>query len=409
MQVLRRIGRLVSGMAGGGTSNDGADGLSVRENAAVVIGNDGRIAWVGDEADLASPGVFEEVDLGGALVTAGLIDAHSHPVYGGDRFGEIAMRSAGASYEEIAAAGGGIASSVQATRATDLRALEQEVRDRLRSWLRGGTTTVEAKTGYFLDETGELAAVRLLARCASSPLAEDLPSVEITYLGGHAVGPEWGGDGDAYAEEAAKWSGAALAEGARHADVFCDVGYFTVDQSRRMLNGAVSAGLLPRIHADELALTGGAQLAAELGCVSADHLLCLDETGIAALAGAGVVATLAPVTALAMGRTPPARALVEAGATVALGTDHNPGMCGTTSMSLVVALAVAELGLSVGEAVVAATAGGARSLRLEDRGLVATGMRADLVAWDADHEGAFAWAYGLRPLSVWRAGRRVSP
>jgi imidazolonepropionase len=166
---------------------------------------------------------------------------------------------------------------------------------------------------------------------------------------------------------------------------------------------ATAAGMLPRIHADELAHTGGAQLAAELGCSSADHLLLVRESDARALAAAGVVATLAPVTALAMGRTPPVRTLLEAGVTIALGSDHNPGTCGTTSMSLVVALGVAELGLSVGEALEAATAGGARSLQLADRGRVEGGLRADLVAWDADHEGAFAWSYGLRPLRIWKA------
>jgi imidazolonepropionase len=184
--------------------------------------------------------------------------------------------------------------------------------------------------------------------------------------------------------------------------VFCDAGYFTIAQSRRLLGAAASAGLLPRIHADELARTGGAMLAAELGCSSADHLLLVDELDARALAASGVVATLAPVTALAMGKTPPVATLLNAGVSIALGSDHNPGTCGTTSMSLVVALAVSELGLSVGQALEAATAGGAASLRLSDRGRIDVGRRADLVAWDADHEGAFAWSYGLQPRQVWK-------
>jgi imidazolonepropionase len=230
----------------------------------------------------------------------------------------------------------------------------------------------------------------------------------VTWLAGHDVGPEWEGDADGYSHEVARWCKAAKAAGARHADVFCDEGYFTVAQSRLMLEAAKAAGLIPRIHADELACTGGAELAGEIGCASADHLLRVDEAGIRALAEGGVVATLAPITALAMGHKPPARRMMEAGVTIALGSDHNPGTCGTTSMSFVVALAVAELGLSVAEALRAATAGGARSLRLADRGRIAPGLRADLVAWDADHEGAFAWSYGLSPLALWLAGRRVS-
>jgi imidazolonepropionase len=382
--------------------------------SGALLAEHGRIAWVGEEPDLpgglgaGGSGEIEEVDLEGALVTPGLVDAHTHPLYGGNRFAEISARSAGASYSEIARAGGGIASSVAATRAAEPAELELGVRSRLEAWLAGGTTTVEAKTGYHLDEAGELSDVRLLARLAelASQASERLPAIEVTYLAGHAVGPEWEGDADGYAAEVARWSGPARSAGARHADAFCDAGYFTVDQARVMLAAASQAGLIVRLHADELARTGGAELAAELGCASADHLLCVDEPGIAALAAAGVVATLAPVTALAMGRTPPARALLDAGVTIALGSDHNPGTCGTTSMSLVVALGVAELGLSVDEALVAATAGGARSLRRADRGRIEPGLRADLVAWPVDHEGAFAWSYGLTPAAVFVEGMR---
>jgi imidazolonepropionase len=374
-------------------------------SGAAVAVRDGVIVYAGPAAGL-SAGIGpdwrdgEVVDLAGALVTPGLIDAHTHPLYGGNRFAEIALRSTGASYAEIAAAGGGIASTVAATRATSSPDLEAAVYRRLQSWLAGGTTTVEAKTGYNLCEVGELDAVGILARLAAD---ERLPSVEVTWLAGHGVGPEYA-EADAYIDDACGWAHDARDAGARHADVFCDEGYFTIEQSRRLLTAATRAGLLPRIHADELARTGGSRLAAELGCASADHLLCVDESDARVLARAGVVATLAPVTALAMGRTPPVKALRDAGVTIALGSDHNPGTCGTTSMSLVVALAVAELGLPVTAALMAATAGGAASLRLADRGRIELGLRGDLVAWDADHEGAFAWSYGLRPLGVWKAG-----
>jgi imidazolonepropionase len=402
--LLRGIGRLF-------TSSEPA----VVEHAAVVMEGE-HIAWAGREADLPAVGDggptggdLEEIDLAGALVTPGLIDAHAHPLYGGNRFAEIASRSAGASYAEIAAAGGGIASTVTATRATAFEQLASALECRLSSWLAGGTTTVEAKTGYHLTEEGEVTAVSLLAGLADVGSRDrPMPAVEVTFLGGHAVGPEYAGDAAGYADAVAGWCGAARAAGARHADVFCDEGYFSIEQSRTMLLAAKAAGLLPRIHADELARTGGSLLAAELGCSSADHLLRIVEEDARALAAAGVVATLAPVTALAMGRRPPVRSLIECGTTIALGTDHNPGTCGTTSMSLVIALAVAGLGCSVTEALVAATAGSARSLRLPDRGQVVGGRRADLVAWDADHEGAFAWAYGLEPISVFMAGRRVS-
>lgn len=390
--LVRNIGRLFTG------SGD------VVETAAVAV-ESGRIAWHGSEADLPAgilSGRAEEIDAGGALVTPGLVDAHTHPVYGGHRFAEIAMRSAGASYSEIAAAGGGIAASVKATRAASFADLEAGVTALLAAFLAAGTTTVEAKTGYHLNKEGELEAVRLLSRLGGRDVG---PSVEVTFLGAHAVGPELASDPDGYIDAVASWCSAARESGARHADVFCDAGYFSVDQSRRVLEAAASAGLIPRIHADELARTGGSQLAAELGCASADHLLRITEDDARALAAAGVVATLAPVTALAMGTSPPVKALREAGAVIALGSDHNPGTCGTTSMPLVVALAVAELGMSVADALRAATSGGAASLRLPDRGVVADGMRGDLVVWQADHEGAFAWTYGLQPSHVLVGGR----
>lgn len=378
-----------------------------RDDASVVV-EDGQIAFAGPDHELTPRPDDEEVDLEGSLLTAGLIDAHTHPLYGGDRFAEIALRTSGASYSEIAAAGGGIASSVQSTRSTPAEELGAATARRLASWLRGGTTTVEVKTGYHLTKEGELGGVSLLAGLAGGTAATGpLPSLEVTFLAGHALPPEWEGDPDGFAAQVASWAPLARERGARHADVFCDAGYFTNEQSRLMLRESARAGLIPRIHADELALTGGAELAAELGCASADHLLKIDEAGICALAAAGVVATLAPMTALTMGESPPARRLAQAGVTIALGTDHNPGTCGTTQMSLVIAIAVAELGMSVEEALVAATAGSARSLRLIDRGRIEVGLRGDLVSWEAEHEGAFAWAYGLDPRAVWMAGEAV--
>jgi imidazolonepropionase len=190
--------------------------------------------------------------------------------------------------------------------------------------------------------------------------------------------------------------------------VFCDEGYFSVSESRRILEAGRRASLAPRIHADELARTGGAQLAAELGAASADHLLRITSDDAAALGAAGVVATLAPATALAMGAGPPIDALREKGVTIALGSDHNPGTSGLTDMTIVIALAVAELGLSVEEALIAATRGGAQSLLRPDLGVVEVGAAADLVLWDADHEGAFAWQWGVAPFEVWRGGRGLS-
>jgi len=392
MKLLDHIGRLYTGTARG-----------VVEDAALVIEGE-RIAWVGTAAtgppEELRPHIEEEEGCGGALVTPGLIDAHTHPVYAGDRMAEIAQRSAGASYSDIAAMGGGIGATVAATRLAPAQELQVMVAGRLDAWLRGGTTTVEAKTGYHLERSGELEAVGILTELG---LDSTRPRIEPTFLGAHAVPP--GSGADSFIGEVVEWCAPAAAAGARFCDVFCDEGYFSVPQSRKVLAAGRQAGLIARIHADELAHSGGSRLAAEVGAQSADHLLFADEDDARALAEADVVATLSPGTALAMGRMPPARIFLDAGMTLALGTDHNPGTCGATSMSLVIALAVAAFGLSVDEALTAATAGGARSLALADRGTVEAGKLADLVVWDAEHEGAFAWSYGLAPLEVLLGGR----
>lgn len=368
------------------------------DDAAVLV-EEGRIAWVGKRADAPPADVID--DCGGGLVTPGFVDAHTHPVYAGDRSAEVAARSAGATYAEIAAMGGGIGATMRATREEPWDALRQTVRARLRRFIDAGTTTLETKTGYHLTRDGELGATQLLAGLATEAV---MPDLAVTFLAAHAVPPEFAGQQDAYADEAASWSADAVAAGATNVDVFCDEGYFTVEQSRRVLQAGIAAGLQPRVHGDEIARTGGAQLAAELGCLSADHLLQVNEADAAALAAGGVVAVVCPGTALQMRTPPPVRMLLDHGVTVALGTDHNPGQCGTTSTSLMVALAVAAFGMSLDEALRAATVGGASALGLTDRGVIREGMVADLVWWDAAHEGSFAWAFGLSARQVWRRG-----
>jgi imidazolonepropionase len=387
--VIRNIGRLFT---------SGPEG--VLEDAWLLMA-DGEILSTGIGQQ---PGADQEIDAGGALVTPGLIDAHTHPVYAGDRFDEIALRSAGATYAEIAESGGGIGATLRATRSAARDDLETAVRGRLAKWLEQGTTSVEVKTGYQLTKEGELADVAMLAALSGSA---GLPDLSVTFLAAHAVPPEMSGRADDYLAQVAAWSSEAQNCGATSIDVFCDLGYFTVDQARRVLRAGSANGLVPRIHADELAHTGGGLLAAELGVRSADHLLRCDDIDAVALASAGVVATLCPVTALAMGEMPPVRTFVDHGVTIALGTDHNPGMSGTSSMSLIVGLGVHAFGVSVDEALRAATAGGAASLGFEDRGQIAPGKRADLVVWSADHEGAFAWELGLLPSRVFLEGVEV--
>ncbi len=376
-------------------------GEAVSKNVDVLLGENSILA-IARSGTLASPDDVATYDCGGALLTAGLIDAHTHPIYAQPRLTEIAERSAGTSYAEIAARGGGIAATVRDTRAAAWDQLEHGVRGRLKEWLAAGTTTVEAKTGYWLEREGELRAVQLLKSLAGDGR---LPRLVVTFLGGHALPHKFAGRRQEFVEEVSSWTADASSEGACFADVFCDEGAFTVAESEQLLRAARAAGLQLRIHADELALTGATELAVAVGATSADHLLKIGASQISALAGSSTVATLCPVTALALGQAPPARELLAAGVPVALGSDHNPGTSGTTCMSLVVWLAITELGLSVEQALTGATLGGALSLGLSDRGRVAPGLASDVVLWNTDHEGGFGWNPDIRPIQVWRSGR----
>jgi len=395
-RLLTNIGRLWTGS-------------EIWSNAAILTSNE-RIAWVGPISALPAsvPGVIEDIvdvdsveNLGGGLVTPGLIDAHTHPVYGGNRYAELAMRSSGLSPSEIAAAGGGLRSTVTVTRATDPWTLANEVRGRMRQWLLSGTTTIEAKTGYHLTREGEISDVRMLRSLEDEQV---MPRVHVTFLAGHAVPPEFFGRRADYVEAVSTWCSDAEAAGAESIDVYCDEGRFFESEARRILTAGRAAGLLPRVHVCGDTMTGAARLAAELGCASADVLDEARSEDVDTLAQAGVVAVVCPATALQTGKNPPVRQLLDKGIPVALGSNHNPGGNGITSMSLVITLAISQFGMSVAEALRAATLGSAQALRAPDRGAVTVGRYADIVLWDADHEGALAWEYNLRPLRIWHGG-----
>jgi imidazolonepropionase len=363
-----------------------------------LLVRDGRIAWVGSPSD-APDG--ERVDLGTALLTPGLVDSHTHPVFAGDRSDEAAARLEGAPYT-----GGGILRTVAATRAADDATLEALVEHRLRAALAAGTTTVECKSGYGLSLDEELRHLRVIRR-----VAERMPlRVVTTFLGAHAV-PEGAGPDEYAAHVAEDMIPAVAGEGlAAFVDVFSDEGFFDLDATELIARAAREAGLGLRLHAEQLARTGAAELGARLGAASVDHLEQLDAAGVAALAASDTVATLLPAPAIVLRDSlPPARALLDAGATVALASDANAGTySGFGTMPLVVGLGATLLRMTLGEALTAATAGGAAALQRADLGTLRMGASADLVAWDAEHEGAFALRLGaVRPLRTWISGEEI--
>ena len=360
----------------------------------------GRIAWIGDPADATDA---DRVDLGSVLVTPGLVDSHTHPIFAGDRSDEAAARLGGAPYTE-----GGILRTMRATRAASDEELASLIDARLRAALAAGTTTVECKSGYGLSLDEELRQLRILRRVAAA-----LPiRVVATFLGAHAVPPEAGSTAEYAAHVADNMVPAVAAAGlASFVDVFADAGFFDLAATERIGRAAKDAGLGVRLHAEQLARTGAAELGVRLGAASVDHLEQLDADGVTALAGSSTVATLLPAPAIVLrDRLPPARALLDAGASVALASDANAGTYGGFgTMPLVVGLGATLLGMTVTEALTAATAGAGAALAIPALGRLEPGAPADLVAWDAEHEGAFALRLGaVRPHRAWSSGLEVT-
>jgi imidazolonepropionase len=346
--------------------------VHVIEGAFVLVEGD-RIAAVGRMSELPRLPQGDDVmelDGRGLCAVPGLVDCHTHPAFVGDRVDEFALRAAGASYEELHAAGGGILSTVRATRAAAPDGLRAAV-ERHRDWmLHQGTTTWEGKSGYGLDRETELASLRAVAEAGGVP----------TFLGAHAVPPEYE-DGDAYLDFVLAEVLPEVATVAQAADVFVESGAFDVPQARRYLEACAHAGLALRLHGDQFTEAGAVPLAIELGARSIDHLEATGDDGVRRLAAGEVTAVLLPVAALVLGRPmPPARALVDAGASIALATDFNPGSAFCESLPLVCALAATQLRLSPAEALAACTVNAAHVLdRADDVGRLASGYRADVV------------------------------
>jgi imidazolonepropionase len=382
----------------------------VQVGAAVAI-DGGTIVDVGPQDGLLRKHANADiVDCGGGVLTPGLVDSHTHGIFGKPRHEEQELRASGVGYMEIAKRGGGIHGSVRDLRGRSEDELFALVLPRLKRLAAHGSTTVEVKSGYGLSVEDELKSLRVIRR-----LAQALPlRIVPTFLGAHEIPLEFRAAprtreeyiGLIVHEMLPKVAAESLA---RFADVFCEPGVYTIDESRRILDAARAAGLGIKLHADELEPSGGAELAAELGATSADHLAAISEAGIRALAASGTVATLLPGTMAFLGRPKqaPARALIEGGAAIALATDFNPGTSPTVNFPLMLTLGVSQLRLSVAEAVVAATVNGAAALGLaHETGQIAAGMSADfalfeiadireLPYWYGDHRCARSWVRGI--------------
>ena len=366
--ILENIGNLT-------TFNPDSGEVETTSNTSLAI----------EDGIIVEKGIGEKFDCSECLVTPGFVDPHTHPVFLDLRVDEVAMRKAGATYEEIAAKGGGINSSINGVR----NALEDElielVSKRMDQMIKLGTTTIECKSGYGLNIESELKSLKVIHQVNKRHEMDMIP----TFLGAHAFPPEFADDRDGYVDLLCNEMIPAVAEQgiAVFCDVFCENGYFNVDQSRRIFETAKNQGLTPRLHADEFEDSGAAELAAEVGAVSADHLMAVSDAGVEKMAENGVTATLLPGTTFFLGKDTyaPARKLLENGIDVALATDYNPGSCQMQSMPFIISLACIHLGMTVEEAFAAATYYSAKALNLEGEvGSIAIGRKADLIIWDVE-------------------------
>jgi imidazolonepropionase len=361
-------------------------------DAAIVL-DGGHVAWTGQAG--RAPAADQAVDAAGRAVLPGFVDSHAHLVFAGERGAEFAARMAGQPYKA-----GGIRSTVAATRQASDDELRANLRRLAAEMLAQGTTTFECKSGYGLTVADEARSVALAAEVTA----------EVTYLGAHVVPPEFAGDAAGYVDLVCGPMLSACAPHARWIDVFCERGAFSGDEAAAVLAAGQAAGLLARVHANQLGDGPGVQLAVAAGAASADHCTFLADADVAALAGSGTVATLLPGVEFSTRQPyPEARRLLDAGATVALATDCNPGSCFTSSMAFCVALAVREMRMTTLEAVWSATAGGATALRRSDVGHLGTGARADLIMLSAPSHAYLAYRPGVPMVdAVWRSGQLVA-
>lgn len=397
--LVKNIGQLVTMAGPVPRIGDQMKNLGLIKNAGIATSRE-EIVAVGESDEVERSIPMAEggtvVDAGGAVVTPGLIDPHTHPVFSRTREAEFEMRIQGKSYMEIANAGGGIRSSVRDLRETPEDILTKKTRVRLDRMMRHGVTTAEAKSGYGLSTETEIKQLRVIHDLNETHPIDLIP----TFLGAHEVPDEYRDKHEQYVELVINEMIPAVTKDklAEFSDIFCEEGVFTVDESRRIQNAAKNAGLKLKFHADELQSTGGAELAASLGAISADHLVHISDEGIKAIAKSGTVAVLLPGTTFSLGGSQyaPARKMIESGVTVALSTDCNPGSSYTESLSMIISLAALQMKMIAAEALTAVTVNAACAIsRSESIGRLEEGMLADMVIWDMADYRELPYHYGV--------------
>lgn len=399
--IIRDAAQLLRVVAGRRVRSGAWKGeLRILQQGAAVL-EAGRISWVGSSTDLPPIATDAEIiDAAGKVVLPGLVDSHTHLLFAGSREDEFEQRLRGKTYQEIAQHGGGINATVKRVRQASKEELKDLARPRLQRFLRFGVTTIEVKSGYGLTPADEIKCLEAIAELNAEGPMELVP----TFLGAHAVPPEFQHDRAGYVDLLVKEMLPEVARRklAEYCDVFCETGVFSLAESERILSCARDLGLGLRVHADELTPLGGAELAARLGAASADHLLCISDAGIEALAASGTVATLLPGTAFFLGMPcAPARRLIDRGATVALASDCNPGTCPTENLPLVGAMACTQMKMLPSEVVSAMTVNAAAALGRADRiGSLEAGKQADLVIFDVPDYQHLFYHFGVN--HVWR-------
>jgi imidazolonepropionase len=408
---ISQLATLASDIKGPRSKNAMSE-LGIIENGSLWI-EDGKVQAVGttkelDEQYASRSHEAEIIDAAGHLVTPGLVDPHTHVVYGGSREREFEMRLEGATYMEIMNAGGGIHATTRMTREATEEELFEQTSRRLDSFLQHGVTTVEGKSGYGMNLETELKQLRMMKRLQETHAIDLVP----TFMGAHAVPPEFKGREDEFVDHIINDMLPIVAEGklAEFNDVFCEIGVYTPEQTERILEAGKKLGLTPKIHADEIEPYGGAELAAKVGAISAEHLLKASDEGIKAMAEAGTIACLLPATALYLREEAAAgRKMVDEGVAVAISTDCNPGSSPTTSMPLVMNLACISMRLTPAEALTAATYNAACAINRQDLvGSLEVGKQADIVLWNVKNYQELQYLFGVNHVKkVWKKGIQV--